>query len=160
EPIKDENQQKDRYRAMIATAIARTDTSRAIALVEALGEPDTYDESAARLARTEIAYKLGAEHPDEAIKIIEGIKLEPPWLARWRAEAFGWLAVALAPRDRPRAFGLIDRALAMMIDRRKWTGRGTEMAAAARIAICARRIGYPDMESVIMRVTAVRPCGE
>ena len=27
---------------------------------------------------------------------------------------------------------------------------------AARIAICARRIGYPDMESVIMRVMATR----
>ena len=112
------------------------------------------------LARTEIAYKIGADRPDEAIKIIEGMKREPRWAARWQAEAFGWLAVALSPRDRARAFGLIDRALAMMIDHRDWAGPDDEMAAAARIAVCARRIGYPDMESVIMRVMAARPGGE
>ena len=32
------------------------------------------------------------------------------------------------------------------------------MASAAHIAACARQIGYPDMESVIMRVMATRPC--
>ena len=34
------------------------------------------------------------------------------------------------------------------------------MAVAARIAICARRIGYPDMESVVMRVMATRSAGD
>ncbi len=34
------------------------------------------------------------------------------------------------------------------------------MAAAARIALCARRIGYPDMEGAILRVLAARPIGE
>jgi hypothetical protein len=33
---------------------------------------------------------------------------------------------------------------------------GGETSRAARVAICARRIGYPDMESVIMRVMAAR----
>ena len=56
-----------------------------------------------------------------------------------------------------RAFGLIDRALAMMIDHRDAVGQSEdEMAVAARIAICARRIGYPDMESVLLRVLATR----
>ena len=31
------------------------------------------------------------------------------------------------------------------------------MAGAAHVALCARRIGYPDMESVVMRVIAARP---
>ena len=107
------------------------------------------------LARTEIAYKIGADRPDEAIKIIEGINRDRR-AALWQAEAFGWLAVALAPRDRARAFGLIDRALAMMIDHPDGRHADAEMAVAARIAICARRIGYPDMESVVMRVMATR----
>ena len=156
EPIKEENDEKDRYRAMIAVAIATTDTNQAVALVEKVGGRAFYHE----LARTEIAYKIGAEHPDEAIKIIEGMKREPRWDPRWQAEAFGWLAVALSSRDRTRAFGLIDRALAMMIDHRDWAGPDNEMTAAARIVLCARRIGYPDMEGAILRVLAARPGGE
>jgi hypothetical protein len=31
------------------------------------------------------------------------------------------------------------------------------MAGAAHVALCARRIGYPDMESVVMKVIAARP---
>ncbi len=108
------------------------------------------------LARTEIAYNIGADRPDEAIKIIEGINRDNRRAAHWHATAFGWLAVALAPRDRARAFGLIDRALAMMIDHPDGRRVDEETAVAARIAICARRIGYPDMESVVMRVMATR----
>ncbi len=118
ETIKGENDEKDRYRAMIAVAIATTDTNQAVALVEKVGGNAFYHE----LARTEIAYKIGAEHPDAAIRIIEGMKREPRWDPRWQAEAFGWLAVALAPRDRARAFGLIDRALALMIDHQRLVG--------------------------------------
>ena len=110
-----------------------------------------------RDGRTAIAYQIGRDRPDEAIKIIEDMKRDPATI--WQAEAFGWLAVALAPRDRARANALIDRALAMMIDRRQAElGRsGGEMAGAAHVAVCAQRIGYPDMESVVMRVIAARP---
>jgi hypothetical protein len=48
----------------------------------------------------------------------------------------------------------------MMIENRDWMGPEDEMAGAARIAICARRIGYPDMESVVMRVMATRSVGD
>ena len=102
---------------MIAGAIATTDTSRAVALVDAVGGPAFHHE----LVKTEIAYKIGADRPDEAIKIIEGIKRNR-WAGEYQAAAFGWLAVALAPRDRARAFALIDRALAMMIDNRDRIG--------------------------------------
>jgi hypothetical protein len=155
-PIQDEGTQRtQRFRAFIATAIATTDTRRAVALVDTVGGNAFLHEE----ARTEIACKIGADRPDEAIKIIEGMKRDPA--AIWQAEAFGWLAVALAPRDRPRAFALIDRALAMMIDQQDWGSRsawsGGEMAGAAHVAACARQIGYPDMESVIVRVMAARP---
>ena len=155
EAVRDEATEKDRHRALIATAIATNDTSKAVALVETVGGPAFYHE----LARTEIAFKIGADRPDEAIKIIEGINRNR-WSGEFQAAAFGWLAVALAPRDRTRAFGLIDRALAMMIDNRDAMGPDDEMAVAARIAICARRIGYPDMESVVMRVMATRFAGD
>ena len=155
EPIKTENQEGPRNRARIAAAIATTDTKRAVELVETVGGNAFYHE----MARTAIAYQIGRDHPDEAIKIIEDMKRDPATI--WQAEAYGWLAVALAPRDRARANALIDRALAMMIFQRDWAGRsdwsGGEMAGAAHVALCARRIGYPDMESVVMRVIAARP---
>jgi RNA polymerase sigma factor (sigma-70 family) len=155
EPIKTENQEGPRNRARIAAAIATTNTKRAVELVETVGGNAFFHE----MARTAIAYQIGRDRPDEAIKIIEDMKRDPATI--WQAEAYGWLAVALAPRDRARANSLIDQALAMMIDQRDWAGRsawsGGEMAGAAHVALCARRIGYPDMESVVMRVIAARP---
>ena len=118
EPIQAENRTVAALTARaIAAAIATTDTKRAVDLVETVGGNAFYHE----MARTAIAYRIGPDHPDEAIRIIEGMKRDP-WPTSWQAEAFGWLAVALAPRDRARANALIDRALAMMIDQRDWAG--------------------------------------
>ncbi len=78
-------------RAAIAAAIARTDTPRAIALVDTVHGLGLDKEK----ARSAIAYAIGADRPDEAIKIIEGIK-QNQWEAQWQAGACGWLAVALA----------------------------------------------------------------
>ena len=110
--------------------------------------------------RTVIAYRIGAANPDEAIKVIEGMKRDHA--GRWQAEAFAWLAVALAPRDRERAFALVDRALAILIDDSATSATSTKSAdeiflAAAHVAARAQQIGYPDMDSVIMRVMAARP---
>ena len=154
EPIKTENQEGPRNRARIAAAIATTDTKRAVELVETVGGNAFYHE----MARTAIAYQIGRDRPDEAIKIIEDMKRDPATI--WQAEAFGWLAVALAPRDRARANSLIDRALAMMIDQRDWAALGLVRRRDGRGRSCrpvCARIGYPDMESVVMRVIAARP---
>jgi hypothetical protein len=71
--------------------------------------------------------------------------------------------VAVAPRDRARAWALIDRALAIPIDKpepfRSWTYFGGATASAAWIAARARQIGYPDMDGAILRVMATRPGG-
>ncbi len=155
EPIEDDDKMptaKSARYARIASAIAKRDTTRAVAMLDSVDGPSFHHE----LARTEIAYKIGADRPDTAIKIIEGINRDRR-AAHWQAAAFGWLAVALAPRDRARAFGLIERALAMMVDHPDGGNRADDaIAVAARIAICARRIGYPDMESVVMQVMATR----
>jgi RNA polymerase sigma factor (sigma-70 family) len=151
DPVRPED--KDRCLAFIARAIARTDTVRAVALADEMNSTAPIHER----VKTAIAYKIGADRPDEAIRIIESLKRDNA--SRWQAEAFGWLAVALAPRDRARAFGLIDRALDMITDNSiaASPSTGYEMVAASHIAACARRIGYNDMESVVMRVIAARP---
>ena len=138
--------------ADIAVAVATTDTKRALALVDTVGGRGFAHER----ARTAIAFQIGLDRPDEAIRIVEGIQRNH-WAAEWQAGAFGWLAVALAPRDRARANALIDRGLTMMTDNRDRMGSDDEMAVAARIAACARRIGYPDMDGAILRVLAARP---
>jgi hypothetical protein len=78
----------------------------------------------------------------------------------YKAEALGWLAVAVAKRDPEQAFGLIDRALALLIDHgaedMQPRSSGGADTTAARVALCARRVGYPDMESVLARVLAAR----
>ena len=80
---------------------------------------------------------------------------------KMRAEAFAWLAVAVAPRDRARAAALIDRALALPVDRPERVPeldqlrRGDDVGRPT-MAACARHAGYPDMDGVIMRVMATR----
>ena len=156
EPIQAE--EKDRNLAFIARAIATTDTARALELADEINGRAPVHER----VKTAIAYKIGTDRPDEAVKIIEGMNREHT--ARWQAEAFGWLAVAVAPRDRARAFALIDRAFAIATDDSATAATSTNssdemMLAAAHIAVRARQIGYPDMESVVMRVMAARPLG-
>jgi hypothetical protein len=93
------------------------------------------------------------------LRIIEGIKGDEA--AKHQAEALGWLAVVVAKRDPKRAFALIDRALTVTLDRERSLNLhivfGGAAGTAARIAFCARRVGYPDMDSVIARVLAARP---
>ncbi len=148
---------KERYTAFVANAIAATDPARAVAMADALPGEGTYGE----FIKTEVAYRIGADRPDEAVKVLEGMKGHAN--VKMRAEAFGWLARAVAPRDRPRAFSFIDRALAAPIDNpqpfESWVYFGAATASAARIAACAKAIGYPDMDSVVMRVLATRPGG-
>ncbi len=131
EPIQADD--KDRFVAYVARAIARTDTTRGVALADLMSGETPVPER----VKTAIAFRIGADQPDEAIKIIEGMKREHP--GRWRAEALGWLAVALEPREKARAFDLIDRALDMLVDESGTGAAATKssderMMAAAHVA--------------------------
>jgi hypothetical protein len=156
EPLKEPNEH-DRYAGFVALGLAGKDPARAVAMSDAMEGNSFMPET----VRTEVAYRIGAERTDEAIKVIEGMKRNSA--DKHRAEAFAWLAVAVARHDRERAFALIDRALSLPIDRpdtfESWSYFGGGMASAGWVALCARRIGYPDMESVIMRVLAARSAG-
>jgi hypothetical protein len=140
---------------MAAIAIAERDTARAVAIADSIGG-HTFDHERAKI---EIACKIGADRPDEAIKIIESMRT--PITNDWKTEALGWLAVSVAKRDRARAYSMIDNSLKMTIDApelfRGSAISGGAMGAAVRVASCAKAIGYPDMGSVIARVMAARP---
>ena len=80
---------------------------------------------------------------------------------RCRAEAFAWLAVAVAPRDRARAAALIDRALAMPVDRpevfRSWIHFGGGDWCRPPTSRPARGTpATPTWTASIMRVMATR----
>ncbi len=78
----------DRFVAYVARAIAQTDTNRGVALADEMNG----ETRVAERVKTAIAYRIGAERPDEAVRIIEDMKREHS--ARWQAEALAWLAVA------------------------------------------------------------------
>jgi hypothetical protein len=76
-----------------------------------------------------------------------------------KAETLGWIAVAVAPRDRAEACGLIDEALALCVDCRDRADFHSGVDAsllAAFVAMQAQQIGYPDIGSVVARVLAAR----
>ena len=155
EPMKDEND-RDRYLGFIATALAETDPERALAVAGKIGERS----SAPQSVKVAIAYALGvADRTDEAVRVIQGMKGYAA--EKYQAEAYGWLAVAIAPRDKARAATFIDRALAMPVDRpedfQSWTYFGGGAGSAAWAAVCAKRAGYPDMAGAVARVLASRP---
>jgi hypothetical protein len=158
EPMKNEND-RDRYLGFIATALAATDPKRALDVAGKIG-----DRSSTPLSvKVAIAFELGsAGKPDEAMRVIEGMKGHFA-AAKYQSEAYGWLAVAVASRDKAQAATLIDRALALPVDRpeefRSWTYFGGGTGEAAWTAACAKRAGYDDMAGAVFRVLAARPSG-
>ena len=87
---------KDRYTGFVAAAIAEKDPARAVALADAMAGNGPYPDQ----TRTEVAFRIGADRTDEAIRIIEGMKsFAADYMS---AEAYAWLAIAVAPRPDPR----------------------------------------------------------
>lgn len=128
----------------------------------ALAESTDPNTSLPQTLKTEIAYAIAADRSEQATRIVEGMT-DGPGAQKHQAEAFGWLAVAIAPRDKSRAWALIDRALALPIDKPQefasYSYYGGALASSAGIALNARRIGYPDMHGALMWVMAARPDG-
>jgi hypothetical protein len=155
EPNKNEND-RDRYFGFIATALAATDPKRALTVAGKIGDRT----SAPQSVKVAIAYALGlAGRTDEALQVIEGMKGHYA-AEKFQSEAYAWLAVAVAPRDKTRAASLIDRALAMPVDQaqefQSWTYFGGGPGEAGWTAVCAKRAGYPDMAGAVYRVLAAR----
>ena len=135
--------------ALVAVTVGASDTERALALVGRLELPFYRDKG-----KVDVAVRIAARRPAAALRIVEAVE------TKYHAQAFGRLAVEIAPLDASLAFSLIDRSLALYLDEpdlfgswRNWGGRN---AFAARVAIQAARIDYPDMRSVVQRVLATR----
>jgi hypothetical protein len=110
-------------------------------------------------ARIKVACRIAAKQPAEAVKIVEKVA------SRGyghddddKAQAFGWMAMSIAPSDPKLACSLVDRSLALYLTPNEsgLNNYGGRPAQAAVVAVIAQKIGYPDMESVIYRVLATR----
>jgi RNA polymerase sigma factor (sigma-70 family) len=157
-------------RARIAAALAPFDRPRAERVLGPLANAkaiDRYRSDVAAAAgdaagasagggKLRLAYQRAADNPDEAVRIAESIREVPD-----RVEALGWVAVAIAPSDRKRAWQLIDRALDLCLRQPDAFARleqhGGVGVLAARVAHQAAAVGNPDMESAVYRVLATRP---
>lgn len=140
----------------VIAAVARREPDRAPDAAERLlkGDPQTYN-----FALLTIAWEVADNDPDRAIGIVRGMDISRT--SKPLAEALGWMAVAVAPTDRSRAWTLIDEAVAVY-ERQKdeslvWTNFGGRSGMAARIVNQAAEVGYVDLRSLVYRTLAMRP---
>jgi hypothetical protein len=148
----------DRFRAHLAVAACLHDLDEALSLATKLKSAASVDG-----VLTRIACRLAPTRPTDAIRVAEMIAkdLQDAEAAVRKALALGWVAVAIAPRDKPLACSLIDRAFVAVrtskVVESPVGANGGWPARVALLAFQAERIGYPDMESVVYRVLACRP---
>ncbi len=156
-------------RGMVAEALGPYDLPRAKKLLEPLTDSSDMIRYNSNLAvavgdvslapfdrvKMRLAQKLAATKPDEAERLAEEIQD-----SKLKVEALGWLAVGVAAKDPKRAWGLIDRAFDLCLDKpedfRSWSNYGGVGTIAARLAVLAAEAGYPDRPGVVYRVLALR----
>lgn len=177
-------ERQDDYLGRIAVALGSYDVARALQLLEAITDPRERQRFQAKLgawclndldkaesifknvepwyanrARHLLAYRLAAERPDDALRVAERIGSGAG--NDYPNRVYGWLAVAVAPRDRQRAWSLIDRALAAYLEStaaaRSHLSDGGQPAQAALLALQAHWVEYPDLERLVWQVLAQRP---
>ena len=108
------------------------------------------------------AYRVAPVRPAEAVRAIEGLSREGkqesaedmnPCLAR--------LAELIGTHDSALACSLIDRSMAGLLRAKPATDEATAhrpaAVQAARLTVVARKVGYGDMEGLVLRVLALRP---
>ncbi|MGH7139366.1 MAG: hypothetical protein ACREHD_26780, partial [Pirellulales bacterium] len=136
------------YAARLAAALAPRDLSaaRRVAATQQWLRPQ------AMLA--ELARRLAPREPEKAIALVDELTDRTGLV---KAEALASVAVVIAARDCDRACDLIDQALAMCRPEFFPTfGLINRSEHAARVAIAAAELGYPDMHSVVAQVLALR----
>jgi protocatechuate 3,4-dioxygenase beta subunit len=156
EPVT-EGYERQRALAAIAKAIALRDLDKALAIIARLETNSTLPDN----ARLQIAYELAPTRADDALRVVE--LMNSHGATKTKAEAYGWVAVAVAPRDRRLARSLIDKGIAAFEDPkaeqefRSWSNYGGRPVFAAHLVVQAQQVGYPDMAGLISRVLAMRP---
>jgi protocatechuate 3,4-dioxygenase beta subunit len=172
-------------RGMTAARLAPFDWPRAKAMLDALKDPSEYNRFLAATcsqlaatdlpkakklfdefkpdgtsyphdARLQVAYRIAAKDPAGAEAIVASVSD-----ASRRFQGYVRLAVLFAPKDRPRAVGLIDRAVAMLgpdaDEFRRHSGGAAGYGVLA--AVRGHEIGHPDVPGLVARALAARPAG-
>jgi hypothetical protein len=103
-----------------------------------------------------MAYYYALSHPDRVEAFVEQIH-DPDY----RALAFGWAAAGVASHDRALAHRLIERGMdALMEDASgamRWAMGFGRSGYAARLALHAKELDYPDMDVLIAKTLSMRP---
>lgn len=149
--------------ARIAAALAADDLSDARTILDAVEKEERPRPGLAGLSdkiRAAMAHELARTSIDAALVLLDEHNFTRPGA---KAEALSWLAITVAECDKPRAWELIDRAFDACLEEPANRGTGFDGGRpfnAARIAIKAQKIDYPDMPSVVDRVLATRATSE
>jgi protocatechuate 3,4-dioxygenase beta subunit len=147
--------EKDRGLARIAGAIAPQNLEKALEIVSHLDPSSTLADN----TRLRIAYRLAASRPKDALRVVESMKTHGA--KKIQAEAYGWLATAIAPADQKMAWSLCDKSFQIYEENaremRSWSYYGDRGAFSAHVVTLARQIGYPDLGLLIDRALAMRP---
>lgn len=145
----------NRYISAAAARIARTDLARAKQLLDRFKPANTFYPQEARVR---IAYAVAADQPDEAVKLIDGVKEGP-----YRFQGYLGLATRFHKTDPARAVRMIDTAFDFLERNPEafasWGGSDRARMAAAG-AVRAKEVGYPDVPHLVARCLALRAPGE
>jgi hypothetical protein len=155
EPITPMNS-PDRCRAHVAVAICLQNLDGALAILEK-SQTGGYDDR----GRLRIAQRLAPTRPADATRVAEMIGRQGSDGIFVKATALARVAAAMAPHDKRLAWSVVDRALGMLMApgalENSLELHGGRPAGAGFVALQARQIGYPDMQSIVQRVLACRP---
>ena len=142
----------NRFLGATAGRVARTDLAKAI---ELLGEFKPDNTRYPQTARIRVASAIASDKPDEALKLIEGIKEEP-----YRVLGYLRLAVRYSPTDKKRAWKMIEAAFETLerdpesfFSFSNYCGRA---GMAAVVAVRAAEFGYPHTAELVARCLAMR----
>lgn len=143
------------YAPRAIAALEPRNTNRAREFLNLLQSGVFQSWMAADGARTPVAYQLAARDLNAAMQVVAEMNEQD---ASIKADTLGLMALAVAPRDRTQANALVDQALDLLLDAPGFytTSYGGRPVDGARVALVAKKFGYPDLPSVIDRVLALR----
>jgi len=176
------NQRYDDTIGRIATAIAPYDSARAVAMLKKLSneyyqqsyrgqvalalddlnqvkvvlkdvDPDTMNDICINWA-----YRVAPSRPADAVKAVEGLK---DVKAASMIACFARLAELIGVQDKALTCSLIDRSTARMFQAKPEENESVDPRTladrAARLAVVAGKVGYGDMEGLVLKTLALRP---
>jgi len=146
-PIKDDLW-RSRHLGNIAYRIAPAQPERAKQLAESIERADYRGQAVARLCHRLARANLQlADHMAESIREEKSTK----------AQAYVWMAEQIAETDPSKAFGYLRQAVDLIAEEAKtMSSSDRHSLKAARVAMCAARLGDPEAGSLFLRSLSLR----